>query len=341
MVIVFTFILTSILVFSIYLFCKVWRRPNSLRTFALNGTVFFLSLAYLFLLLEVVVRLFFIQTDTGNTLMAREWKRRYFKTNSLGHRDVEHPDSDFINKKVIFTVGDSYSAGYGVEKREDIFPAIVQRAMGDQWTVVNIAKSGWDSVQEFEALTAYPRKPNLLVLTHVVNDFSHVWHELNYQTDEPFEIPPFILSIYRRSYFFNFLTVRCVTLWKIFFGKRQNYLELVQKSYKDDETWQYHQRVLSKFVTYARENDARLIVLAFPRLDRIAETAQVTDRVVRYFKGAGVTVIDLAPVFEKYHPSELMANLFDQHPNKFVHGVTAQILLDAIKENGQTLSQTN
>src|SRR6185436_234575 len=65
----------------------------------------------------------------GYTLAARLWFARHWSTpnNSLGYRDVEHPDD---GRKKLFVLGDSFVAGVGIADARERFSDLLQVGLG-------------------------------------------------------------------------------------------------------------------------------------------------------------------------------------------------------------------
>src|SRR5262245_38712848 len=79
------------------IFGYVWVRDSRLRRFAIVLTLTGSSIFYLLLIVEFGFGLFFLQSDNlGYTLASKRWSARYWHPiNSLGYRDIEHPEAEF------------------------------------------------------------------------------------------------------------------------------------------------------------------------------------------------------------------------------------------------------
>ncbi len=75
----------------------------------------------------------------------RKWKFTY-TTNENRSRGAAIPPSDPRGKRNIIVLGDSNSFGIGVNDGEE-YPAILARALGDRFNVINLSCAGWGLTQ--------------------------------------------------------------------------------------------------------------------------------------------------------------------------------------------------
>jgi hypothetical protein len=119
-----------------------------------------------------------IQSDVTGAKYAphldRRWKTREFdvtyRTNSLGMRDEEvGPKRGFR----ILLLGDSYSAGYGVERHEQFADRLEERLGAE---ILNAATGGWDLVHQYHYFqeVGTTLSPDLVLYAmYVGNDLHH------------------------------------------------------------------------------------------------------------------------------------------------------------------------
>lgn len=96
-------------------------------------------------------------------------------SNSLGYRDREHPRAKADGVFRVVVLGDSIAAGHGIERTEDVFPALVEKALADAARpveVLNFGVIGYNTEQEVETLRskALAFAPDLVVLEYCLND---------------------------------------------------------------------------------------------------------------------------------------------------------------------------
>lgn len=97
------------------------------------------------------------------------------ESNSLGFRDREHPLETPAGTTRIAVLGDSITAGWGIEDAADAFPARVEAGLeqrGMAVEVLNLGVSGYNTTQEVELLRAraLPYRPDLVLVAFCLND---------------------------------------------------------------------------------------------------------------------------------------------------------------------------
>lgn len=184
-------LLSALLLIWSYTLRSVWTKTSRVRSLLMKASVSVSTIIYLFLALEILFYSSFAVSDTfGFTLASQRWEERYWRpVNSFGYRDVEHSATDFGNKKVLFVVGDSFVAGHGISQIENRFSNILQRNLGGQYVVVNIAKNGWNTADEYQAILSYPYKPKKIILSYYLNDILGAASTLGYGSPVRVERP--------------------------------------------------------------------------------------------------------------------------------------------------------
>jgi hypothetical protein len=91
--------------------------------------------------------------------------------NSRRYRDVEHEMEKPAGVTRIVILGDSFAFGQGVAD-EEIFARVLDRMAGPRVEVINIAKGGWSTINQFMAFQreglAY--EPDIVIVAAVTND---------------------------------------------------------------------------------------------------------------------------------------------------------------------------
>ena len=315
------------------LFRHRWTRPSRTRASAVNLALCFLTVAWFLLFLELVFAFFHVESDFyGFTLAARKWHRKYWKPiNSLGFRDVEHDPKVLQEKRVVFVVGDSLAAGYGIDDFQDRFPNRLGEMLGEEWEVVILTLSGWDSEQEYRALENYSRVaiPETIVLSYYINDNIHAFEDLGYEEPQAVVRPQGLRKkVIEASHLFNFVCWRTYRLVHRDVGDK--YWAYIREVSADPQVWDIHRRQLCKFIEFAERCHARLVVVVFPHLAGVEWSRSLTQPVVDLFQSEGVEVLDLTPVFEGRDPKELVVSSIDPHPNERVHEEVAALLFEAL-----------
>lgn len=254
-----------------------------------------------------------------------------YPRNSLGYSDIEHPASHFINKIVIFTVGDSFLEGRGLRDFRDRMPDILRSRLGKNYTVVNISKGGWSTNNEYKAIVTYPYKPDMIIVSYYINDIDVA---ANYYRGPANWYPKknLIQTVAGKSYFIDFIYWRLFRLVSI----KNLYWDQIYSAFTDRNIFNIHMNELDYIIKHTRENDIKLIVLIFPHLSAIEETKMFTSKVAAFLRSKDVEVIDLAERLAGRDPSALVVNPLDTHPSKQLNKEIAEMLLNHIREHFQS-----
>lgn len=294
----------------------------------MKGSVSVSTCICLFLILELLFYSSFTMSDGfGFTLASKRWGEKYwYPINSLGYRDVEHDSVEFQNKQVVFIVGSSFAAGHGIRKIEDRFSDILQRNLGAQYLVANVARSGWDTGQEYEAIVSYPHKPKRIVLCYGVNDIAGVARKAGYIPAVLVEPPQNSALVYilDHSYSLNFAYWRLYRFRNKDIGEK--YWRSLKQSYSSDDVWGIHQAQLKQIVEFTRSHGIELTVLVFPNLTAVKDSAPITSKVAEFFQSLNVRVLNLEPLLEGRDPTTLVVNSLDAHPNEALNREIAALL---------------
>ena len=284
------------------------------------------------LLLEVFMAFFFVQSDGFNlTMSSRKWFDRYWHpVNALGYRDVE-PLPRTGPEKIVAILGDSFAAGHGIDRAQDRFGDRLGRELGPDWRVVNIAKIGWDTVDEYEALAAYPVTPDVVVLAYFVNDIYRAAEKSQYPLPFAVQFPQGRLTKYLVENFAlaNFVYWRLARVGNVEDASKGFWARLAG-AYADPTVFAAHAAELDALVGWCRERHIRLVALLIPSLADVAGSAAMTGRVAAYFAGQGVSVVDLTPLLVDRKPGELVVNGVDSHANVRVNAQMAELLREAL-----------
>src|SRR5262249_5919928 len=105
-------------------------------------------------------------------------------------------------KRVIMFVGDSFTAGHGIKNVADRFSDRVGAGLGPAWESINLARCGWCTLWEADALAAQTVTPEVVVLGYFFNDIEVVGIEGGRPMPTLHTPLPVVL---RKSYFLNFL----------------------------------------------------------------------------------------------------------------------------------------
>lgn len=312
---------------------SVWTKTSKLRSLLMKISLSVSTVIYLFLALEILFYSSFAVSDTfGFTLASKRWGEKYWHPiNSFGYRDGAHSPAEFSNREALFVVGDSLVAGHGISHIEDRFSNILQRNLGERYVVVNIAKSGWDTTDEYQALSSYPYKPKRVILAYYINDILGAAYKSGHGSPVRVEPPPneALRSIIDHSYALNFVYWRLYRFHNRDMGEK--YWAYLKNSYADRDIWEAHEAELLKIVTYTKKEGIDLTVVVFPHLRGVRGSAVITSQVAEFFQKHDVRVVNFEPLLEYRDPMSLVVNSLDAHPNEALNKEVAEILTREIQ----------
>lgn len=330
--------LLTLLITTVIIFRHIWIRESKIRKCFLNLCITGFTLIILFLVIEVFFRFFVIQTDKRCfTLAAKLWVSKYWvPINSLGYRDIEQTESRLKGKKIIFVVGDSNIAGVGIKNYKDRFSNILQEKLGEDYVVINIAKPGWGTEDEYNAILYYPNKPDIIILCHYGNDIISSAERMGFGVSEYMwsYIPPtpgMIKYLFNTSYSFNYCYYRLCSFYKD--RHITSYSDYLRSCFSNETIWQVHKRSLLNIINYAKNQNIELIVLSLPFLKTrgaIEFSKSFTSKIVGFMNLNKVTAIDLTDRLIGRDPRELTVNSFDDHPSVKLHKEIGNLLVEYV-----------
>ena len=284
------------------------------------------------LVLELGMALFFAQSDGFNlTMSSQNWFKRHWQpVNSLGYRDAQ-PRPKSGDEKLVLVVGDSFAAGHGIDRAEDRFGDVLGRELGAGWRVANAAKIGWDTVDEDEALRAYPVTPDVVVLAYFVNDIYRAAGKCDFPLPFAVQFPKNTLVRYLVDHFAlaNFAYWRLARIGNVDDAAKV-FWDHLRAAYVDPKVWAAHAAELDSIIDWCRERHIRLIALVIPSLSDVAGSAAMTAPVATYFRERGVQTVDLTPTLMGRAPSDMVVNSVDTHANRRLNAEMADLLRQAI-----------
>jgi hypothetical protein len=258
-------------------------------------------------------------------LLHARWTELYWKPfNQYGYRDYAIPTAEPGVQRVL-VVGDSFVAGIGVNNIDDTFPHILGRQLGDTYQVNIAAHAGWNFLDELGGMRAYRPQPDIIIWSYFLNDVSDADPQSYVDfgtlfTPPPAELQQFVDNFYLGEFLY----------WNVYqqilAGGDRNYANLLLRSFTKPEVWSLHQTQLQEVVDYANETRTRLVVIVFPVLTQVEESAPMTRMVATYFRSKGVEAIDMSDLLVGRNPMELIANPWDMHPNVSTHTLAAHEL---------------
>lgn len=302
-----------------------------------------LAVIFIFFILEIFFRFFVVESNNIQfSLSAKRWIKKYHKPiNSFGYRDIEHPLDTLNKKSTVFVVGDSFVDGAGIKNYKDRFSGVLQDKLGDDWIVVNIARGGWYTADEYKAVISYPHKPNFIVLSYCCNDIDGPARECGLIGRSPQEkyldhMPGFLKFIGDKSYFLNYFIYNVYLRNKFidkFFVKGGShwYLNNLKEKYSNDCAWRQQERLFKNIIDYAKNSNIKLVVLIFPTLRNVYDSKEFTSKVADFMKANNVVNLDLTERLYGRNKWDLVVSSLDSHPSLKLHREIGELLNDQIK----------
>ncbi len=290
---------------------------------------------------ELGLRWFFVESNgAGATLASQRWLDEYWRPiNSLGFRDGEVTADDLAGRRLLWVVGDSYAAGWGIKHPHDRFSDRLAEKLGDGWRVVNIAKPGWDTRRQIEAALAFPHRADAIVHAYCLNDAERAAADAGVRMPHlPTEPSSAILaSVIRRSHLANLIYWRWRS-WDAQVAAAQ-YWDFIEKCYAAGPAWDAHESDLQALMQAYRGRTDRIAAFVIPNLLDVESSRPMTAKIEAWFETGGVQCIPLSDHLAGRSPAALVVNRTDPHANEEVHGLIAELLFEAIsrmKDSGGT-----
>jgi hypothetical protein len=292
----------------------------------------FSSLTLMLVLIEALMRATFIFSDGyGFSLMNARWFNENWRPiNSLGYRDYALAEAAPGLRRLL-VVGDSFAAGHGVADIAQTFPHVMGRELGEGYSVNVMAKPGWNTNVEWEALQEYPMTPDILILAYYVNDITHLLGDrYDAQIQQIYPLPPFPLNLLVDHFYLpNFL------YWHVWgqVVRRGNTLftDMILQPYADEALWSQQAEWLGRFVGYARDRQIPLLVIVWGALNAEEASAPAVQRVADYFTEQGVAVVRMDERLRDLSVAQRVVNPFDAHPSVLAHERGGLALAEAVR----------
>jgi hypothetical protein len=288
---------------------------------------------------EAYLRIAYITTDGyGFTAMNYHWYNNFYwnHLNSLGYRDYEpRPDDPNNPFKRVMVVGDSFTAGHGIDNLDDTFPQVLERELGDGYDVNLVAKSGWDMIDYEAWLNNYPLKPDIVVLSYYLNDIDYLMEgDSNPNNNFVFPTDPninwFVLNFFTPNFvYYNLLQFTSS-------NRTNNFQMSLVDAHLDANLWSQETPRIDSFVQWNKDHETRLIVLVWPMIRAVDASVPATAKVKAYFEELGAEVVDMTDILKGKNSAEMVVNRYDAHPSIAADKLAADALYNAIMNPPQT-----
>ncbi len=292
------------------------------------------TLIFIIIGLEFGLRYLWVMSDNFQfSKMHQNWNRLYWHPiNEAGYRDYAVPTSN-DDRQNILIMGDSLVTGYGINTIADTFPHILGDMLGTDYTVNIVAQPGWGVASSFGALQAYPIVPDLVILSHYINDINEGTAAQQYGRPFPqIRVEPTDTQRWwtDRFYIANFLYYRVFLYTQ--YDSLGLYNEWVYGAYTDSQVWQAYQTELQTVIDWTEETDIELIVLAWSDLINIEQSQVITQPVIDFFETQSISVINMGQYIADLPLNQRTVNPFDAHPSVMSHRLAAEQIAQVLSE---------
>jgi hypothetical protein len=291
---------------------------NRLTNIFLLMTTLLIALASV----ELFMRWTMVETNNfGLNLSSREWVKRYYRPlNDLNYR--AYPPQDAAeNQQSILVLGDSFAVGYGINDLDDVFAYQMGTILGEDYLVNLVGGLGISPTIDY--VTLYPYQPDILVLSHFVNDIDHT---IENQGLPDFE-PTGFVGWWEERYF-----IASFAYWNLYVANQMlgEYNVSVLAPYENEAQWSEHAARLTEFVDWSKANDVQLVLIIWATLEDMEASAIANAKVADFFQSQDIPVILMADYLADLSVSERTVNRLDPHPNERSHRIAAEALADVI-----------
>lgn len=316
----------SFAVISVFVFRRLWLKKSPLRDLSTKLSLSLLSFVLLALVIEIFMYGFHTESVGGaDNLTARLWFCEHWNPiNELGYRDAS--TSRLRDKRLVVVLGDSFTAGHGVNDYRDRFTNQLEALLGKEWAVANVARLGWQTRDQSMGLSTFPLDPEFVVISYYLNDILGVAtkrHPPGRSQSKRWPRP--LQYLIDNSTLGSYIFLKAGR-FRSPTGPRKNKPQLFVDTFAEPEIWSRHEQQLRSLVLQISRRGAVPVAIVWPNTRDLALTAPLTGRVAALMRTLKVPVIDLADHFTGRPAEEMMASSLDGHPHRDLHREVAELL---------------
>ena len=317
-----------------------WVSRGKFRTLLVKCSLLVGSTLYLFGGLEFYfMNSFAVSDGFGQTKMHQNWIEKYgsFPNNSLGLRDEEH---EYLDKPALYVVGDSFSAGHGINDHRDRYANVLEQKLAGDWDLVLLAKGGWGTEKQLEVYSEISNqrddREGVIIWQYYLNDIEGSGKAVGLSGPPiHFAAPRILRPLVDNYHFANFL------YWGVFrtvYSAKlgEQYLAYLNQCFDDARSWEHHRQQLQRVVNLRKREELttveelparrKLIVIVYPNLKNISGTRALSDKVASFFESQNVAVVNMADLLGGFEASDITVNALDGHANEMANRLLAEHL---------------
>lgn len=309
----------------------IQRRRSPVRRAAANLLITYAAFTLLLLTGEAFFRFVYAESDGLPTLALRNWQARYWRTNSLGYRDREWTPADWAGKQTVIVVGDSFTAGWGIENTADRFADVLAALLGDGYAVINLGDPGASTVTAREHLCAHPlQTPDYVIVQYTLNDIEPA--ALSIGLDPGLNPLAQMPAWAAESYLGSFLYWRWVNIFQPEARGTQTYINWLHNMYDHSVVWAIHAQQINDLIDQIEAMGAVPAAVIFPDMLNPFGSIAYVDRVAQVFesRGYGDRIVKLFDAAEAMPLAERIVSPRDAHASAAFHRIVGQLLYDRL-----------
>lgn len=268
--------------------------------------------------------------------------RRYRRElNGLGYHDGEWRIPKPRGTWRVLVLGDSFTEGMQVP-RDALFTEVVERSLTERLErrieLVNLAKGGWGTVNELDALERWLEAgadPDAVLLVYFVNDATAL-------ESNPVLVEDLHRTLAQRGGALS--RVSAAWDWMDWVVRKRRVARVTLRDYRasfegderSQHQWRRSRRALAEMAELSREREFRFGVVLFPVLAQLDGDHGLTDLyalVEEHCRGLGVPYRCLLDAFRGRDALSLWISPVNAHPNARGHAIAAgaveEFLVDA------------
>lgn len=255
--------------------------------------------------------------------------------NSLGFRDKEHTLEKPAGTVRVVILGDSFTYGQAVAD-DEIFPRLLEQQVGPQVEIISLAKQGWSTADQLEALReiGLSYKPDLVLIGVVTND-PEPHQSLPDGLERDWRLFSRLPFQSRAFHLLDDKINRASEWWRV----RASYADWQHSLYDPaGPYWPAWQATVAELAALVGEHHLPTFAFVLPT----ALPSDLDDKYVSEFEAltdgytaAGIPTKNLWPLyltrFQTVDYKTLMALPNDQHPGPDLHAFYAEIIWQTIE----------
>jgi len=304
------------------------RRWRGLRSLCGGLLITYVTVAVLLIGAEIVFRCCYAESDGLPTRALDNWLARYWVENSDGYRDREWPLDDLASRRVVLSVGDSFTAGWGVPDTTARFTGVLQTRLGDGYAVVNLGDPGATTPKAVANLTRWLEQhpditPEVVIWQYYLNDIDDA--ALSIGLDPGLNPLAGMPGWAVESYLGNFI------YWRMAGAAQrgtQTYSDWLFSMYDNSTVWAIHAAEIDAAIDAIAATGAQPIIVIFPDMLRPFDSIPYVDRVAAVFaeRGWADRVIRLFDQAEAMPVEQRIVSFRDAHPSAAFHALVGELI---------------